>query len=239
MPVFSRIKNWVSNEVLTAADLNAEINNLLNNTIPASIEDYSADVSTMQTTADPGGVGTESLATSLAGELTRIRFAIKRIVGGAQWYSAPDFDLTGVLARTNLPAVGQQVSSSSGSFQLTGGTKTDVTNLSVTITTSGRPVRVEVQHDGSANAMSLVATRSNISFSIEAYIVRDSTNVYIEGFSHRGDTLTFIQGNYRPPAITDVVAAGTYTYKVQLKNVVSTNSATVNMDYCKLVAYEL
>lgn len=92
--IFTRTKSWVSNEVLTASDLNAEFNNLLNNTIPASIDDYSADVATMQSGADPGGVGTESLATSLAGEIQRLRFAIKRIVGGDQWYSTPSFDLT-------------------------------------------------------------------------------------------------------------------------------------------------
>lgn len=89
MAIFSRVKQWVSNEVLTASDLNAEFNNLLNNTKPESIEDYSNDVSTMRLTADPGGVGTESLATSLAGELERLRFAIKRICGAAQWYSDP------------------------------------------------------------------------------------------------------------------------------------------------------
>jgi hypothetical protein len=89
MAVFSRVKTWVSNEVLTASDLNAEFNNLLNNTIPASIEDYSSTVSEMQTTADPGGLGTESQATTLAGELTRIRFALKRLAGTAQWYIAP------------------------------------------------------------------------------------------------------------------------------------------------------
>lgn len=94
MAVYSRIKNWVSNEVLTAADLNAEFNNILTNAQPSGIEDYSADVSTMQSTTDPGGVGSESLATTLAGEIQRLRYAIKRIVGGAQWYSTPSFDLT-------------------------------------------------------------------------------------------------------------------------------------------------
>jgi len=102
MAVFTRVKTWVSNEVLTASDLNGEFNNLLNNTIPASIEDYSADVSTMQTTADPGGSGSESLATTLAGEITRLRFAIKRIVGGAQWYTAPVIDLGSTISAADL-----------------------------------------------------------------------------------------------------------------------------------------
>lgn len=89
MATFTRVKVWVSNEVLTAADLNGEFNNLLNNMDPLGIEDYSDNVSEMQSTADPGGSGTESLATTLAGEIQRIRFVIKRMAGTAQWYIAP------------------------------------------------------------------------------------------------------------------------------------------------------
>ncbi len=102
MAIFSRVKTWVSNEVLTASDLNAEFDNLLTNTKPTSIEDYSTNTSEMQSSADPGGVGSESLATSLAGEIQRLRYKIKQIIGGAQWYSAPDFDLTGTLGTSNI-----------------------------------------------------------------------------------------------------------------------------------------
>jgi hypothetical protein len=86
MATFSRIKTWVSNEVLTAADLNAEFDNIINNMGPAGIEDASQNVSAMQANVDPGGLGSESLATSLLGEIHRLRFVIKRIVGD-QWYS--------------------------------------------------------------------------------------------------------------------------------------------------------
>lgn len=248
-PVFPRIKTWVSNEVLTASDLNTEFNNLLNNTIPASIDDYSTDVATMQSTTDPGGVGTESLATTLAGEIVRLRYAIKRIIGGAQWYSTPVINLATTIGTSSIAdgavtpakraALGQQLSSSSGVYALTGGTNTAVTNLSVSITTTGRPVYVAVIHDGSANEMNLLASRSNIAYSIEAQILRDATIVYKQIHGARGDTLTLIYGNYAPPMIIDVVAAGTYTYTVKLQNVVSTNSAQVNMDYAKLIAFEL
>lgn len=89
MAIFSRIKTWVSGETLYASDLNSEFNNLLTNTKPESIEDYSADVTTMRLTTDPGGSGSESLATSLAEELRRIRYVINRIVGKTYWYEAP------------------------------------------------------------------------------------------------------------------------------------------------------
>ena len=45
---FSRAKDWVDQEVLTAADLNAEFNNILNNLDPAGIDDYSLSLSQMQ-----------------------------------------------------------------------------------------------------------------------------------------------------------------------------------------------
>lgn len=102
MALFSRVHTWVSNEVLTASDLNAEFNNLLTYSDAAHYVGYSANTSQMQTTADPGGVGTESLAASIADELTRLRFAIKRMAGGAQWYVAPARNLTTTIATADI-----------------------------------------------------------------------------------------------------------------------------------------
>ena len=53
----------------------------------------------MQATTNPGGIGTESLATDLQGELQRIRYVLNRILGkGTQWYDTPDIDLHTVTA---------------------------------------------------------------------------------------------------------------------------------------------
>lgn len=107
MALFSRIKTWASGEVLFASDLNAEFNNIITNTKPESIEDYSADVATMKLTSDPGGLGTESLATSLAEEIRRIRFVIKRILNEAQWYIAPTTTLSaGGISTASLADLG-------------------------------------------------------------------------------------------------------------------------------------
>jgi len=91
---FSRLKNWIA-ETLTYADLNAEIDNILNNLTPSGVDDYSTNTTQMRVTTDPGEVGTESLATSLAGEVERLRFAIKEIKGTdvAQWYSSSSYSL--------------------------------------------------------------------------------------------------------------------------------------------------
>lgn len=92
--LFSRVKNWTDSEVLTNEDLNAEFDNILNNFVPASINDYSTNITQMQSTVDPYPSSTESLATTLAGEIDRIRYQIKAILGESQWYYDPDASLS-------------------------------------------------------------------------------------------------------------------------------------------------
>ena len=75
--------------VLTAAIYNADHQNHITNHNPSMMGGFSDSVGEMQTNVDPGGLGTESLASSLAEELAHIRFVIKRLQGTAQWYMAP------------------------------------------------------------------------------------------------------------------------------------------------------
>lgn len=93
---FPRIKTWVSSEDVVYSDLNAEFDNILNNLTAANVDDYSANVSQMQSVTDPGEVGTESLATSVAGEIQRIRNVIKEITGKSYWYESPVASLLGL-----------------------------------------------------------------------------------------------------------------------------------------------
>ncbi len=89
---FSRAHNWVDQEVLTAADLNAEFNNILNNLDPAGMDDYSLTLSQMQTTVDPYPAAVESLATDLKGEIERLRYQILQLkksiqtIDSTYWY---------------------------------------------------------------------------------------------------------------------------------------------------------
>lgn len=94
--LFPRIKTWSSTEDVVFSDLNAEFDNILNNLIPTMLDDYSVNVSQMQVTTDPGEVGSESLATTLAGELARLRLIIKEITGEDQWYESPVASLVGI-----------------------------------------------------------------------------------------------------------------------------------------------
>lgn len=85
-----------SGTTLTASIYNSDHQNHIDNHIPEMMDDYSVSVSEMQSTVDPGEVGTESQATSLAGELERLRFAINEITGKTHWYETPAVDLESV-----------------------------------------------------------------------------------------------------------------------------------------------
>jgi hypothetical protein len=91
-----RVKVWVDDEDVTYSDLNAEFDNVLAAMRPSLMDDYSANTAEMQVTTDPGEVGTESLATTLAGEIARIRFIIAEITGENEWYESPISSLTGL-----------------------------------------------------------------------------------------------------------------------------------------------
>lgn len=94
--LFSRIKTWVSTEDVVYSDLNAEFDNVLTNFVPLMMDDYSTNVAQMQVKTDPGEVGTESLATTLAGEIARLRHLISEITGETQWYTSPSNSLAGL-----------------------------------------------------------------------------------------------------------------------------------------------
>lgn len=82
--------------MLTAAIYNADHENHITNEIPTQMDDYSATVTEMRTSTDPGESGSESQPTSLAGELERLRFRLKELNqsldgGLSHWYqTAPD-----------------------------------------------------------------------------------------------------------------------------------------------------
>lgn len=72
--------------ILTAAIYNADHQNHIDNGIPAQFDDYSSNTAQMQAQTDPGESGSESLSTTLAGELERIRYSIAELKGKTYWY---------------------------------------------------------------------------------------------------------------------------------------------------------
>lgn len=155
MALFSRVHTWVSNEVLTAAALNAEFDNGITNSVATSIVGYSANSSQMQTVADPGGVGTESLAGSVAEEITRLRYAVKRIAGGAQWYVAP----IGTLGALGIPAAALAADSV---------TTTKIIDGALSADTTGRAKMADGFNTAAKMAANSVGTSSIIALNVTA-----------------------------------------------------------------------
>lgn len=147
------------------------------------------------------------------------------------------------VTRAKLVAVGQQLSSSCGaSMTITGTSYTDVTNLTVTLTTTGRPVRLFLVCADTTNTSKCYINRSNGGTSVTGFIkfIQDSSDIAIVSdssmFSASSSSIVYgipigaISHTYS-------VAAGTYVYKIQAKTGGATE--TINFEYLRLMAYEL
>ena len=125
------------------------------------------------------------------------------------------------VTRAKLASVGQQVSSSSGSFTSgVTGAWTDITNLSISITTTGRPVIAMFQPRSAGNSLVDFAAADT-----KLRIYNTSTGATFEAYK-----------NPQFFSILEAPAAGTYTYKVQFY---ITSSDTVTVDNAVLAVYEL
>src|SRR3972149_8215309 len=89
---YSKIKTVVTGEVITAPDRNSEHDNHITNMTPAGVDDYSVSLSEMRVDADPYPADVESLPSSLAGELGRLRHQVRQITGKTYWYQDPPFN---------------------------------------------------------------------------------------------------------------------------------------------------
>ncbi len=132
----------------------------------------------------------------------------------------------GAVTQATRAALGQQVSGSSSNFGTTSATYVDVVNLTVTITTTGRPVMLFLIPDGSASPM--LMNNSSASAAIQIQMLRGATAIG-----------AWQAGNITAPVaiqIVDVPAAGTYTYKIQA---LAAAGGTAFLEFVKLAAYEL
>lgn len=124
------------------------------------------------------------------------------------------------------------VSDSSSTFSTSSTSLVDVTNMSVTITTNGNPVMcfIEGTEDDSSVGSYVRFSGAGVNNAIIA-ILRDSTPIYY------GNIDISASDNIIPPMLFkfDVPAAGTYTYKVQAKVVVSGTCYIYN---CKLLVLQ-
>lgn len=245
MALFSRVKTWVSNEILTASDLNGEFNNILNHMEPTSIEGYSNTLGQMQSAVDPYPASVASPAADVAGEFQRIRHMIHLITGKTQWYEPPVSDLDtggivtasladGAVTQAKRVALPYTLSSSSGTWSHGDATLTDVTNLSVTLTTTGRPVFMTLVHSGTG-AGSVYASSGFATLIAFIAFLRSTTVISKQTFGGAGTQPIYVPGTSFSH-IDFGATAGTTTYKVQGALFTGTS---MTVDNLKLLAYEL
>lgn len=301
--LISRIKTFVDGEILTAADLNAEFNGVVDgvnsindanivtgasinpNKISATIAgsgisrnsttgvlSCAVDDSTIEISSNAlrvkdsgitsakildatiqngdlasnavtsakildGTIATADLADSL---ITSAKISDGTIAAADIASGAVDSDeiATGAVTAGKHATSNYQISSSTGSFTTTSTSFVDVTNATVTITTSGRPVLVFLQSDGSGNYGYI--GKPGVINDIRAgfRLVRDATE--IAQFQAHVDNSAESPGLSFPPGSVhhlDTPAAGTYTYKLQSKTSDAGQAAATA--YVKLVAIEV
>ena len=151
------------------------------------------------------------------------------------------------VTRAKQEAVGQQLSSSSGTYQNLTTSYTDVTNLSVTITTTGRPVFLAIITEDTTDNALISVEDSNAHTADAAFkFVRTLSGTPTDISTHRikvqssGFTLATDQKIISLPVSSlihvDVIGANTYTYKLQARVVAGDSVNVVN---AKLLAFEL
>lgn len=209
----------------------------------------------LQTTTAEGGAGAADSSTVLYATTARVSVPVRLIAvllstqtTAGTWAaiptanSAPTQPSVGAIAQirpvgTTAPVQGVAQSTSSGSFTTASASFVDVTNLSVTLTTRGRPVFVAIVHDGSAsNALVGVDENSGVTANERIAIVRASTTISLFTLLASGATGAMNFRTLGSMFTIDLVAAGTYTYKVQI---LLGAGDLAYMSNVKLVAFEL
>jgi hypothetical protein len=135
------------------------------------------------------------------------------------------------ITRANLAPVGEIVSLSCGTFLTSSTSYVSVTNLTVTITTTGRPVVVGLTCDGVVTSLSNI-TNQNVNDYASIQIVNGSSPFYTTNFG--GAANTAIPSS--SVMFFNTPTAGTYTYFVRMKSV---SGGAVGINYSVLYAYEL
>lgn len=142
---------------------------------------------------------------------------------------------------TTVGAGGVAISASCGAFGTTGNA-ISVTNLSVTITTTGRPIFVGLQQDGSGTASSIACAGDGFGN------VCSATFSIFNGLSIIANHLLEVGGvsgtsQLALPSsvlsVLDIQSAGTYTYVVKISSSGGGHATTAFVQFAKLVAYEI
>jgi len=143
--------------------------------------------------------------------------------------------------KRKMVPLGQQTSAQS-SFSTNSASFVDATGFSISITTTGRPVFITLKHaEGELDPASInVSTVSDNSATGFVRIMRDSTQVALYQIRTSSDGLDNAASISLPSSVVntlDIVGAGTYVYKIQLKVFSTVYSCSIIES--KLYAFEL
>lgn len=252
MSLLTVTENWADGSTLTAAQLSTAMTSI------ESVVNGNIDSTNIAT----GGVSTTNLASEAVTEaklgpsaVTTAKVADGAVTGVKLNSNVVDNSTLAIssnqlivkdggITSAKMAALGQQVSSSSGSFSMSSSTFADVTNLTVSITTTGRPVVLHLIGDGAGSYSNILIVNSSTSGSNGLFnsgaikFLRDASEVDCQSFGPEGVGLT-APNLILPPGsffTYDAPAAGTYTYKVQ---VAALNSDTLQVNNVRLFAYQL
>jgi hypothetical protein len=145
--LISRVKTWISKEIIYAADLNNEFNNILNNLDLKNVGlvGLSDNLTNFKKIKDPGTVGGENLPVNGMEEIQEIRSMLKKITGGTQWYDPPSNSLSviasGVGANSFLNRIDSGKEDTNGMPQVLA---CDGTTLTLQIKATATPLVYEI-----------------------------------------------------------------------------------------------
>ncbi len=150
-------------------------------------------------------------------------------------------NVSGGISKSNIVAVGQQISASSTTFSTSSTSFVAATNQGVNITTTGKPVMIMLQGDGSSGHTSYIGystSETNTSAGIFLQLQRDGTAICNYDFVHL--LPSSVMNAYMPSsgfAFLDTPSAGNHTYALYVR--VDNASTGGFISYSNLVAYEL
>lgn len=268
----SRVTNFIDGQILTASQLNTEFNNVIGgvNSINNSQIATNAQIAPSKIAATIKGdaierngstgalsVKTDNTTVEISGDniqikddgVTNTKIANDAVdtdqlaTGAVTTAKIEDAAVTPAkLAARNLVE-----STAVNSFSTTNTSLTDVTNLSVSITTTGRPVFIGMISSSTSTTttgMGLVSISSNNNTALGGlWFLRGSsviTNFRLAYSTQGSAASTSYENGCSNYFFIETPSAGTHTYKVQARiGTIPGVTSTVRVESCKLVAYEL
>lgn len=224
MPTLTVTKSYLDGTALTESQLDD---------IKTSIETFVNTTKLGTTNLADGAITAAKIAT---GAVTSAKIASSAVT------TAKIAD--GAVTRAKLSSLNSATSSSTGaSASVTGSTYSDITNLSASITTVGRPVVcMLICADGTNTSQIKVTKTSGTDADMSAIIklIRGSTDIAIYQQQFVWPTAASTNAFGIPiggVVFYDSPSAGTYTYKIAAKG--SAANEKVDFQYIKLFVYEL